>query len=278
MNRYLLAFVLVVAATNCIAEEGRRELTVSAKSELRVTPDEAVLEFQIESKDNKSLPVAKKANDALAVAVVKVVKAQAIPAEDFRVTNVTLGPEYSQHHNLLGYQVVRDFQIRTKDFGKIDGLVSALVDACGDSLLISELHLQVRDQRKHQTEARRLAVEYAREKASHLAALNGMKLGDAVTITEDVEYNHNAGGFGGFGGGGFGISVEAEPRPGAEQADRAAAAPPSIPLKIRLVSAVKDEAPPAKTPEIADKDVLLSPGQVSLNAEVKIKFELLPNR
>lgn len=59
-----------------------------------------------------------------------------------------------------------------------------------------ELKLQVRDQRKHQVEARRLAVEYARDKAVHLAELNQMKLGAAVSITEDVEYNGDATGFG----------------------------------------------------------------------------------
>jgi len=56
--------------------------------------------------------------------------------------------------------------------------------------------------REHQVEARRLAVAYAKEKAGHLAELNDLALGKAITIEEDVEGdNHTMGSGGGMGGG-----------------------------------------------------------------------------
>src|SRR5207237_991613 len=41
--------------------------------------------------------------------------------------------------------------------------------------------------RENQAEARRLAVEVAKEKATHLAKLSGLTLGKAIQISEDVD-------------------------------------------------------------------------------------------
>lgn len=274
--RTLLIYILCLTFGSFTqAEEKRRVVTVSAQSEFRVAPDEAIIAFSVSTKNDKLL-AAKVENDSLTTAIVKAVKAQSITAEEFKVTDLDMGPRYERSSQiLLDYSVTRSFEIRTKDFAKIDRIIGGIVDAGGDSISISQLKLQVRDQRKHQVEARRLAVEFAREKATHLAELNQMKLGNAITITEEVEYNNDAGGFGGFGGG---LSA-VDPSPDSHIATVPKSSTPKTRSLVSLVSLQKaPAAPEAKLKEVqaANQDVLLSPGQISLNATVKIEFELLP--
>jgi uncharacterized protein YggE len=244
---------------------------------LRVVPDEAVISFSIETDNQKDLIVAKTENDAITSAVIKHVKSRDVKPEAFKVTDFSMGPRYGDHRTFLGYYVTRSFEIRTPDFGSIDPLIAGIVKAGGDAIAVDELHLQVRDQRAQQVETRRLAVEYARTKAAHLAELNQMQLGEAIEILEDVEYNYDAGGFGGFGGGFSGVHWQAE---GAN--DTLAASPaPSRPADatIQFISTqIADKSDQAKDAKPEETDLLLSPGQVSLNATVKIKFELLPKK
>ncbi len=265
-------------------EERVRVVTVSAQSEFRVSPDEAIIAFSVETHD-RQLPVAKTENDAITEDIFDVVQEQQISADSFRVTALQIGPRYDRNRQPVGYGVTRSFEIRTADFALVDRLISGIVEAGGDEITIDELRLQLRDQREHQVEARRLAVEYARAKAVHLAELNQMVIGNAISITEDVEYNDDAGGFGG----------------GLASADRDAVVPRAVqgagerglarggesairsaPGAVRSVSLRFDESPAAieRRPQAQGekRHLLLSPGQISLNATVRIEFELLPQR
>lgn len=271
----LCAALLSVAG----AAEKPRTITVSAQSEVRVAPDEAIIAFSVSTLD-MSMLTAKRENDALTTVIFKAVRDGGVAADHFKVTNLDIGPRYEGTfgaRRFLGYGVTRSFELRTDDFSKIDPIIAELVEAGGEKITINRLRLQVRDQRAHQVEARRLAVEYAREKASHLAELNGMRLGSAITIKEGVEYNDDAGGFGGgFGGA---ISAADASRPHVATAPEPAPSPghPSLYFVSAEEETPDADAQPENNP-VEGRDVLLSAGQVSLNAVVTIEFELLPNR
>ncbi len=270
-------------------EDPVRVVSVSAQSEFRVTPDEAIIAFSVETQD-RQLPAAKVQNDAITGDIFDFVQEQQISEDSFRVTALQIGPRYDRNRQPVGYGVTRSFEVRTPDFALVDRLISGIVDAGGDDITIDELKLQLRDQREHQVEARRLAVEYARAKATHLAELNNMVIGDAVSISEDVEYNDDAGGFGGFGGGLARADREdVIPRVvGAAGKRRLASrdkqASSSALGTVRSVSLSFDESPAQIEPQPGRKavgekrDLLLSPGQISLNATVQIEFELLPRK
>lgn len=277
---YSLALIFVAASSGRLANVAHAEgkpgvVKVSAQSEFRVVPDEAIITFSVSTMNDK-IRTAKAENDEVTNAIADAIKAHAVAADDFKVENLESRPKYEMYRIFLGYEVTRTFEVRTSDFSKIDPIISSLVETGGNHIMIDRLKLEVRDQRKHQFEARRLAVEYAREKAAHLAELNGMKIGNALSIEEDVEYNYDAGGFGGMGGGG--ISSTNKPAD-SRIATRPTIAPPEKRPVVQLVSAQKEAIQQAVKPKetpAANQDILLSPGQVSLNATVTIEFELLP--
>ena len=72
---------------------------------------------------------------------------------------------------------------------------------------VSGILFRTTKHREHQFEAHQLAVAYAREKAGHLAELNGLALGKAITIEEEVEGDIHTRGFGGGMGGMAGDST-----------------------------------------------------------------------
>ncbi|MDA0834895.1 MAG: SIMPL domain-containing protein [Planctomycetota bacterium] len=282
--RTIFIVTLCLIASTSVYGDGRSSVVhVSAQSQVFAVPDEAIIEFSIVTHDDNLL-IAKTDNDALSVLVVEALKGYEIPEARFKVTDLKLGPHYSSYHNPEGYDVIRSFEIRTKEFSTIDPLIGSIVDVGENNVRIHQLKLQVSDQRPFQFEARRLAVEYATEKASDLAELNHMKLGKAISITEGVEYNYDAVGMGGMGGGmSTGLEdhrskhLTALPKSGESQPRREEARP-----LIRLVSQKQHEKsvekPTEKQKAVNDTNqkLLLSPGQVSLNATVTIEFQLVP--
>ena len=261
--RAVLLIITLIAAHPCTeAADLHRSITVDARSEIRVTPDEAVLEFSIHTRD-ASIIDAKRENDRTSVLLARALRKLSFDGETFRVTDFEARPQYEGEspRKRVGYSVERSFQIRTGDFTKIEAAIAAVIDTAGNSVEVHQLKFRVRDQRKHQTEARRLAMEYAREKASHLAKLNGMVLGPPSRISESVEEPDGSDRFSGFGGGGF---------------TQIPSGSPSWHLVSQSSQLSKQAAPAEASDE--EKQLLLSPGQVSLNATVYVTFDLVPEK
>jgi uncharacterized protein YggE len=273
MRTLPIALCLVVSSViPASAEDSSPRITVKAQSEIRVAPDEAIIEFSIETRDAKSFRPAKQQNDLLTSKAVKIVRDQGFPEDSFRVIRMQADRDSPYFNEREYFTVDRSFELRTPDFTKIEPIIGGLLDLSDTEVHIEAMDLQVRDQRKHQMEARRLAVEYAHEKATHLASLNHRKLGQAITITENVEYNDNAGGFGGMGGA-MSQSIEPSGRRGRGLDDKDSKNP--LVRLVHLDEPVKIEESPADD-AAATREILLSPGQVTLNARVEITYELLP--
>ncbi len=123
--------------------------------------------------------------------------------------------------------------------------------------------IRVSNQMKQQFEARRQAVEIAREKALHLTELTGMTLGSPIRIEEDIEHNWDTGGAG----------MMARKPSVNEQDDR-----PRLPEpKIRFVSQRNEaEAPTEAAGAGWQHDALVAPGQIRIQARVTVEFQMAP--
>jgi uncharacterized protein YggE len=252
--RWLVFTLLALANTIAFGAE-ERSINVTAKSEVKVAPDEVVLELAVHTQD-KQLLVAKRANDKIASAVLELTATHSIPAADVMVTDLDVAPDYGRYGERQGEPVAYDFSrsinVRLTDFKKIEPYLSDAFEA-GLSH-VTRLQFRVSNQREHQFEARKLAVTYAREKAEHLTQLTGMKLGSPIRIEEAVEHNWNAGG---FGGGGLGASL---PR---SRGDKIASRKPQFTF-VNLQQAAAQEA----------TDKLIAPGQIIITAHVTVEFEM----
>ncbi len=251
--RHFFAFAVIIVSTVVSAEE-HRSIKVTAKSEIKVAPDEVVLKLAVHTQD-KQLLNAKRDNDKITAAVLALAPTHAIPAADVKVTDLDVAPDYGDYGRRqstpIAYDFTRSVEVRLFDFKKIEPFLSDAFDA-GLSH-VTQLQFRVSNQREHQFEARKLAVTYAREKAEHLTELTGMKLGAPIRIEEDVEHNWEAGGFGG-------AAI------GAVSPTKTTDSIAFNPLEFTFVAF--QEAVGKET------DSLTAPGQILITAHVTIEFEM----
>jgi len=256
-----------IAAMQAAAAEPTRTITVSAMAEFEVPPTEVILSLAVVT-ENEDLMVAKHVNDGVTRDVLKLAEKYDVAREHFEVDTLSIQPKfegrtYFGKRELVGYTVTRGIDVTLKNFDQLEPVLSDALDAGANR--VSGILWRTMEHRKHQFEARRRAVEHAKEKASHLAELNGLKLGRATNIQEDVEgrWNRQTGGFGGFGG----ISGAVPPSP---------ESPGPVDHRFRLVNA-QPELPPATHEEpVQHADGTVAPGTITVSAEVTITFELLP--
>lgn len=288
MSRWSLSvalFVLVAQSITSAAEPMQRMIMVTAEGGHRVVPDVVHVNLSINSQ-HVELIEAKKDNDIKTRAILALAKPLKIADADVELSNVKVGPEFERDDNgrmrQTSYSVERSVKFSIRNFNNLEPLLSKALGAGCDN--IRAVSFDVSDQRPHQVVARRLAVERAREKASHLAELNGLKLGKAIRIAEDVERtgsDHS----GGFGGGGFGAIIpDANDRTREKLVETPSAPRPHLisqQAKLRLVSlnqkvdAEKDNAAKPKAAEDKDDSLPVAPGVVWISATVTITFELV---
>jgi uncharacterized protein YggE len=168
-----------------------RAVSVTAKAEIEVQPDEVLISLGMSTVD-KELLTAKSDNDAKTRAVLDLADKYRLEDSCFQITNLTIEPAYEQQEHagksksvFVGYHVHRAIKVTLTNFDIVEALTSDALKA-GVSQLDGIL-FRTRKHAEHQVEVRKRAVEYAREKATHLAELNGLALGKAVTIEEGIE-------------------------------------------------------------------------------------------
>jgi uncharacterized protein YggE len=254
--------VILASAGIAAAGPGKtvRKVTVSAKAEIDVVPNEVLLTFWVDTRD-KDLLKAKAQNDAITRAVLALAAKHAVPQDQFTLTSLAMGPAYEKQgadekRVFVGYDINRSIKVAIRDFSKLEPVLADAL-AAGVSR-VDDLLFRTRRPREAEAEVRRLAVEYAREKATQLAELNGLKLGPPIRIECDVNENEQVWGMGGMGGG---------------MGDTSSTTPEPASARFRFVGQEPDRPGAVKTNENSDK--LLAPGTITLQAVVTITFEMV---
>ena len=162
------------------------EISVTGEAEIRVVPDEVILFIGIETW-NKNLNEAKSANDEI------VKKTMAIATRDFSLKQekiqtdfISIEPRYEsgyEKENFIGYFVRKSVVITLNDLAKFESLLTKLLDAGVTD--VQGIDFRTTELRKHKDEARKLAVNAAKEKATALASELDQRIGPAQKIEEN---------------------------------------------------------------------------------------------
>lgn len=257
--RFLIAgpIAAAMAVATTAAEPPMRTIKVSAMREIQVVPDEVVLSFSVVTKDEKSPLPAKSENDNRTRAILRMTNRHRIEDKYVKIDCLEIQPVYMRGE-FQHYSVTRGIDITLQDFNLLEPILADALALGADR--VSGILFRTTKHREHQFETRRLAVMYAKEKAGHLAELNGLALGKAITIEEEVEGDvHTRGlGFGGGMGGMAGDPSEGTSRP-----------------RVILVGMGKDR-PETEGADQTTRNAreTVAPGTISVSATVTITFEL----
>jgi uncharacterized protein YggE len=170
VGRVSLLFLLLSFSRVCFAQE--RSITVTGEATVHATPDRAMVVMGVSSMDSI---VAKVLSEA---------RGLGIEDADIQTEFVSLQPHdsYGVTSHLDGYTMTKDITIRVKDMKNFDGFLSRLLTAGAST--INSVQYQSSTARQLQVRAEGDAVIDARSHADELAKDLGLKLGNALRVTE----------------------------------------------------------------------------------------------
>ena len=180
-NRTFTAFAVVFAMISAAAaaDPVGSLVHVSGRGLVRVSPDQVVIDITAKTTDDDLIRV-RQNSDKEAHTILTIAKKHGVDDNGFEVSRLELSLSYNDQLRRQIYQVERDITLRLADLAKLDALLSDLLRE--RNLSVSGINFGTSKARQHEFEARSRAVSDAKEKAAHLAELNGFKLGKAIDI------------------------------------------------------------------------------------------------
>lgn len=187
-----VACVFMLMGASAPADEPKtptRTISVVSTGSVLVAPDEMGLTFGIEMV-NEKLDVARQEVTAAVQRALAVAKDLGVDAKDMQTERYQMYPEYETlkdsgaRGKLLGYLVRSRISLTLRDVSKADALLTSLLGAgIAD---IKAVEFRTSKLRQHRYEACASAMQAARDTASALASELGLRVGKAITVTEEA--------------------------------------------------------------------------------------------
>ncbi len=159
------------------------QMMASGTGEVFITPDLAYVNIGVQSK-MENVASALEDNNAKAQAVSQALKGLGVDAKDIQTSAFNIYPwqEYGPGGESLEtkYMVDNTVYVTVRDLEKLGSILDAVVRAGANS--INGVQFDVTEKEKYQSEARRLAIENAKQTAQELAGAAGVKLGRIINL------------------------------------------------------------------------------------------------
>ncbi|MEV0199295.1 SIMPL domain-containing protein [Nonomuraea sp. NPDC050691] len=161
------------------------QLSVVGHGSVQAPPDVMRLSVGVEVRRDRAssaFSAAKAARARLAAAV----QGAGISVNDMRTENLTLGAEYKDGPQVVGYRAAQGVEVILRDMSRADAVIDA-VAAVGDEVQINGISFEVSKAEALLARARAAAYRDALSKARQLAALAGRHVGRVVKIDEQSD-------------------------------------------------------------------------------------------
>jgi uncharacterized protein YggE len=186
MNKAVLILVAFFGLTAMAQEQKPQvpQISVSGEGKVKIVPDQAVINvgFQNSGKDAKEV---KTLNDEVVDKVIKFLKKSGIPATDYKTTNVSLYKNYDYEKKKYNFQASQSLTITLKDLSKYDEVMMGLNDTGVNS--INGVEFKSSKIEEHERDARKKAIQDAKQKAQDYVSVLGQKIGKAILITDNSQ-------------------------------------------------------------------------------------------
>jgi uncharacterized protein len=230
-------------ATASVANRSEpRIVTATGDAQVRVVPDEVVITLGVGTQDPR-LGVAKSLNDDIVRRVVDRLQESGVAADHIQTEYIGISPTYDYPSyslpRLKGYSVQKTIVVTLSDLSKFEDLLAAMLEAGAN--YVHNVEFRTTELRRYKDQARTLAIQAAREKATALAGELGQGLGEPQTITEEQSSSRSWYGFGWGSSSGQSMSQNVVVESGSS---------------------------------ILEEGATIAPGQITVNARVSVTFAL----
>jgi uncharacterized protein len=159
-------------------------VSVTGTGEVKVEPDEIVLNIGIDVRD-KDLDAARKLNDERVVALLNFLKKSGIDSKYIQTTNLSVYPQYVGEFGQTTpefYTAQKSVSILIKNVKRFDEILTGIYKTGANR--VEGINYRSSELQKHREQARKLAIQAAKQKAQALTGELGSKLGRVYSITE----------------------------------------------------------------------------------------------
>jgi uncharacterized protein len=193
--RFIFSFLVLIFSASSLAAQTAQPIqlptiTVTGSAEVKVVPDEAVFQLEVETRD-KDLQRAKLLNDEKTKKLLDLVKPIIADQRMIQSGYVSISPQYEftkdDRRVFMGYEISRDVSLVLRDLKQFDDLLGEIVKA--GITKVEDVQLRTTQLRQHKDKARAMAVKAAQEKAKAMSAEIGQSIGKAVSISELSDNN-----------------------------------------------------------------------------------------
>lgn len=160
------------------------QIAVSGEGKVKAVPDQAFISVTVETKGTNATSV-KKQNDETVEKVIQFIRKSNLPKEDVQTKRISLNPQYDYEKKKHTYNATQTIEILLKNLSQYDALMEGLVDAGINR--ISGVEFKTSKLAQYQSEARKLAMKEAKQKAEDYVSVLGQKVGKALTISDNSQ-------------------------------------------------------------------------------------------
>ncbi len=185
---FALAIPAIIAVTimaqQAKASEDGPKITVNGEATVNVQPDKIVIALGIETRDMEIMGAKQKNNEILKKALA-VLHESGVPDKEIQTDHLSIEPRYRDNYgreDFLGYFVRNTLLVTVTDTEKVEGLITKALQSGVN--YIHGIDFQTTEFKKYREQARKLALEAAREKAEKMAGVLGQSIGSPVQISE----------------------------------------------------------------------------------------------
>ena len=205
---WAIVFALVVVSVSAwmyvgsyakqIDPASMRTFSVSADGKVVSLPDVATFTFSVITEGGKNLGELQKQNVEKVNTAIAFVKENKIADKDIKTEQYSVEPRYEYANcglymgktcpppTIVGYTVRQSVLVKVRDFEKAGDIISGVVEKGANS--VSQLQFTIDDPTKILADARKQAIEKAREKAEQIADAAGFSVGKLISIDEGGYY------------------------------------------------------------------------------------------
>ena len=181
---FLILILLIVSISQAQEVKPIPQISVSGEGKVKVVPDQAFISVTVETKGNNATSV-KKQNDETIEKVIQFIKKIKLPKEDVQTKRISLNPQYDYEKKKHNYNATQTLEILLKDLAQYDVLMEGLVDAGINR--INTVEFKTSQLTQYQSEARKLAMKEAKQKAEDYVSVLAQKIGKALTISDNSQ-------------------------------------------------------------------------------------------
>lgn len=185
----------VSPVTNLSAPLGQAATTptaniiVNGTGHVLVNPDVAIVQFGAQATQPTLNDATTDVSNRIS-AILSIVKGMGVSDNDIKTVSYSISPQYNQIKNnnetprIVGYSVSNIVQVKIRKLDNVGKIVDAAVNAGANTL--GGLTFTIDDSSKAEADARKQAVQNAMDKAKQLTDAAGVKLGEMIYISENV--------------------------------------------------------------------------------------------